>query len=42
MLKFQNPTQEQRKVIRDLRYENKKAGLFRLDARAKFTNARIR
>lgn len=40
MLKFQHPTQEQRKAIRDQRYAGNKAGFFRLDARAKFKNAR--
>lgn len=40
MLKFQHPTPEQRKFMRDLRYAQRKDSFFRLDARAKFKNAR--
>src|SRR5690606_31878277 len=38
MLKYYPPTPEQRRIIRELRYANKKAGLFRMDARARFKN----
>jgi hypothetical protein len=39
MLKYIRPTREQYEVIRALRQASKKAGLFRMDARARFKNA---
>lgn len=39
MLKFIRPTQEQYEVIRELRKATKKAGIYRMDARARFKNA---
>lgn len=38
MLRYQPPTPEQRQFIRELRTANKKAGLYRMDARARFKN----